>query len=113
MPDYKQASLTGTAWQRCNQVVIENQRGSTPTVRFDEEEVIAMQDGREIKRSVGSVAMAFDPATEIPLRDPATGELTGETSSYGAAYVLLYSAYLDAAQARDIAAAPAPTEQTL
>ena len=112
MPDYKQAILSGIAWQRCRQVVIENERGSTPTVRFDEEEVIAMQDGREIKRSVGSVALAFDPSKEIPLRDPATGELTGETSSFGAAYALLYSAYLDAAQARDIAAAPAITEPT-
>lgn len=110
MPDYKQASLTGTAWQRCHQIVIENPRGAAPTVRFDEQEVLARSDSREILTPIGSLALPFDPSKEIPLRDPATGELTGASSSYGAAYVLLYSAYLDAAHARDEALIPPAVE---
>lgn len=111
MPDYKQSALTGTTWQRCHQVVIDNPRGAIPSVRFDEEEMLALADGREIKRALGSLALPFDPAREIPLRDPMTGELTGATASYGDAYVLLYSAYLAAAEARDAAANPPPAPQ--
>lgn len=108
MPDYKQATTAATTWQRCNQIVIDNPRQGAPSVRFDEETVTAMALGDEIRRPVGTLSLPFDPAQPIPLRDPATGELTGQTSSYGAAYVLLFSAYMAAAQARDTAAAPAP-----
>lgn len=101
MSDYRESAVTGTAWQRCCQIVIENQRTAVPTVRFDEESVLALADGSEIRRPVGALALPFDPAKPIPLRDPTTGELTGDTSSYGAAYVLLYSAYLAAALERD------------
>ncbi len=107
MPDYKEAAITGTAWQRCHQIVIDNPRNAVPSVRFDEESVLALADHTEMRRTVGTLALDFDPATPIPLRDPATGELTGETSSYGAAYVLLYSAYLAAATARDTPPPPA------
>ena len=101
MPDYKEAAVTGTSWQRCCQIVIDNPRNAVPTVRFDEESVMAMSDGTEVRRTVGNLALPFDPAKLIPLRDPATGELTGDVSSYGMAYVLLYSAYLAAATERD------------
>jgi len=109
MSDYKESTVAGTAWQRCCQIVIDNPRGAVPSVRFEEEEVLALADGREIKRSLGALALPFDPAQEIPLRDPATGELTGDLTTYGAAYALLYSAYMAAAEARDAAlVAPAP-----
>lgn len=103
MVDYKESIIDGTTWQRCCQIVIDNPRGALPSVRFDEEEVLALADGREIKRSLGTLALPFNPAQEIPLRDPATGELTGEFTTYGTAYALLYSAYMDAAESRDIA----------
>lgn len=105
MPDYKQSTIGGTTWQRCHQIVIDNPRGAIPSVRFDEEEILALAD-REIKRPMGSLSLPFDPDRSIPLRDPETGDLTGETSTYGAAYVLLYSAYLAAAEARDAALNP-------
>ena len=112
MPDYKASDIAGTTWQRCRQVVIDNPVGGTPTVRFDEQEILAI-DGREIKRPAGTLALAFDAARSIPLRDPVTGALTGKTTSYGDAYVLLYSAYIAAALARDEVAAPTtpPTTQ--
>jgi hypothetical protein len=110
MPDYKQTTATATTWHRFPQIVIDNPRGALPTVRFDEESITALPDGTEIKRPVGTLTLPFDPAQTIPLRDPATGELTGEQTSYGAAYVLLYSAAMAAATARDAAAAPAPQQ---
>ena len=110
MPDYNESTVSGHSWQRCCQVVIENPRNGVPSVRFDEEQLLALDGGTEVRTPVGTLAVPFDPATVIPLRDPATGELTGEVASYGAAYVLLYSAYLAAAEARDIAAQPAAPE---
>lgn len=107
MPDYKQSTVAGTTWQRCRQVVLDNPLGVVPTIRFDEQEVLAIE-GRavEIKRPMGALSLPFEPSKPIALRDPATGALTGETSSYGAAYVLIYSAYMAAAEARDAALAP-------
>ncbi len=113
MPDYKQTTATATTWQRCNQIVIDNPRNGAPSVRFDEETVTALAIGEEIRHQVGTLSLPFDPAQTIPLRDPASGELTGQESSYGMAYVLLYSAYMAAAQARDAAAAPAPQNQPI
>ena len=112
MPDYQESTITGQAWQRCHQVVIENPHHGAQGVRFDEERVLAI-GGLEVRTPAGTLAVPFEPGTVIPLRDPATGELTGETTTYAAAYVLLYSAYLAAAQARDAAAQPAPTESTI
>jgi len=104
--NYNETAVTGQAWQRCYQVVIENPRGGQQLVRFDEERVLSIDGGAEVKTNVGSLAIPFDPAKEIPLRDPLTGELTGESTTYGAAYSLLYSAYIAAAAERDAANAP-------
>ena len=109
MPDYKQSTVGGTTWQRCCQIVIDNTRGAVPAVRFDEEEVLVLADGREIKRPLGAIAIPFNPAQQIPLRDPATGALTGAATTYNDAYALLYSAYMAAAEARDAALAPPVT----
>lgn len=107
MPDYRETSLTGTAWQRCHAIVIFNPRSGSPSVRLEEERVIALADGSELRSPAGAVVVPFDPARQIPLRDPATGELTGESTTFGAAYAILYSAYLAEALARDEAAAAA------
>lgn len=110
MPDYNESTVSGHIWQRCHQVVIDNPRNGVPSVRFDEERVLALNGGAEVLQPAGTLAVPFDPATVIPLRDPATGELTGETTTYGDAYALLYSAYMAAALERDAAAQPATTE---
>jgi hypothetical protein len=113
MADYQETTLTGQAWQRCRQIVIDNRRGAVPTVRFDEERVVALDDGSETATLLGTLTRDYDPARAIPLYDPATGGLVtdpatgepiGETTTYGAVYQVLYSAYLDAALARDAAA---------
>lgn len=109
MADYQETTLTGQAWQRCRQIVIDNRRGAPPNVRFDEERILLLDDGSEAASLLGNLTLDYDPERLIPLRDPVSGELTGETLSYGAVYQVLYSAYLDAALARD-AAALATTE---
>ncbi len=67
--------------------------------------------GAELRTPAPGMALPFDPAKTIALRDPATGEPTGQTVTYAEAYALLYSAYLSAAAERDAAQQPAePTE---
>lgn len=106
MPDYHESTLSGQAWQRCQQIVIDNSRGAVPTVRFDEERVLALDDGSEIRRPLGSLTLDYEPGRVIPLRDPLSGETTGASLSMGEVYRVLYSAYLDAALARDAAQHP-------
>lgn len=112
MPDYKETNLAGKAWNRCHEIVIENVRGTPPSVRFVEERVLELEGDQEIRQNLGPLTVSFDPAREIPLLDPATGEPTGETATYGQAYALLYSAYIAAALARD-AANPPPAPMDL
>ncbi len=112
MPDYQESKVTGQAWQRCHQVVIENPRHGSKVVRFDEERILALDGDAEVRTPAGTLAVLFEPGAEIPLRDPTTGELTGNSISYGEAYMVIYSAYLAAAQDRDAAAQPATPEIT-
>jgi hypothetical protein len=101
MPDYNETTLTGAAWQRCHEVSIANTRNTLPVIQFYEERVIVLDDGAEIRQPLGALTVPFDPARLIPLRDPLTGEATGDEMTYGQAYAVLYSAYLEAALARD------------
>ena len=110
-PNYNETTVTGQSWQRCCQVVIENPRTGTPVVRFEEERVLALAGGAELRTPAPGLALSFDPAKTIALRDPATGEPTGQTVTYADAYALLYSAYLSAATERDAAQAPADLTQ--
>ena len=102
MTTYTESTVTGHAWRRCNQIVIDNRRGATPTVRFDEETVVALDGATEVRAPVDVLTIDFDPSREIPLRDPQTGEPTGAVMTYADVYAVLYSAYLDAALERDV-----------
>ena len=103
MSDYKETNVVGKAWSRCFQVVIDNVRGRPPAAQFFEERVLLLDEGQEIRQGQGPLAVAYDPARLIPIRDPQTGEPTGATATYAEAYALLYSAYIEAALARDAA----------
>lgn len=110
MSNYAETTVTGQVWQRCCQIVIDNPRGRTPTVRFEEERIVALDNGDEMRRPAAGITQNFDPAREVPLRDPRTGELTGDSVSYAQVYAILYSAYIAAATERDQAAAPPPAQ---
>ena len=107
MSNYKETTVTGTSYKRCNQVLIINRLGATPTVKFDEQAVITL-DTETIVKGAGEIDLVFDQSQAVPLRDPVTGDLTGEQTTYGDIYATLYSAYIAAALARD-AAIPTPT----
>lgn len=106
MPDYNESQVAGHVWQRAHQIVIDNVRGTPPTIRFDEERVVAFEDGTEIRNPLGSLVVPFDPAKQVPLLNPLTGEPTSTSISHGEVYAIIYSAYIAAASERDAALAP-------
>lgn len=112
MADYNETTVTGSAWQRCCQVVVDNRRGVTPSIRFDEERLTALSDGDTVRRALGALTVPYDATAVVELRDPNTGETTGETITHAEIYAILYSAYLGAALARDAAANP-PEQETV
>lgn len=102
MPDYKEQSISGTSWQRCNRIVIENQYGELPFIAFEEQNIVNI-DGSLIKNGVGNITIQFDPNAEFDIYDPVTLQPTGQRASHTQMYGLLFSAYMTAAKARDVA----------
>lgn len=100
MADYKAQEITGTAWQRCHKVTVLNNRNSTPTITFDEQKVYLMPD-REVVLNVDSCSATFDPSGVIEIRDPNTNQKTGQTVTQAELYGIVYSLYLQTAEARD------------
>jgi len=105
--DYQQSLITGSKWKRATRIVLENPLNGIPSALFVEEEVINLDDtDPPITRLSGNVSASFtDPSIEIPLRDPSTWELTGQSTTYGALYAIVASAYWKLALERDAAMA--------
>ena len=116
MANYKQTNLAGVSWVRCRNITITNPISGTvdttkigpnnflvPTAYFQEEKVISI-DGVQNTIDMGSCQKQFNPTEVINLRNPETGELTGGTVIHAELYVILYSLYLQTAEARDLAA---------
>lgn len=100
MPDYKESTITGRKWQRCNVVHIANPYQGAPTVTFAEESV-AEVEGETFIKPEQQLHFPFDPEAVIELRDPRTGELTGQTIPAIMVYTALYSYYIQSAIKRD------------
>ena len=109
MPDYNETTVAGKQWQRCHQIRIENPLGGTPSVHLSEQKIVLL-DGARYDQSVGGMDITFDPAAEIPLLNPADGTPLGATMTQGQIHVALWSLYMQAAAARDIANAPPAPE---
>jgi len=109
--NYKETTATGTMYQRCRAVTIQNPhtnatfggQSATPAAYFQEETVMIFPGDKYVFSDAGSCMKAFDPATEFPLLDPESGEPTGTMISHGYLYAILYSLYLNTAQERDVA----------
>jgi hypothetical protein len=75
-----------------------------PSISFHEEEKIILPDGTILPgpcHDPKNVTQALnDPSETIPLINPETGEVIGETT-YGALYTVLYSMYIHLASERD------------
>ena len=106
--NYKETSVTGSAWQRCYQVVVDNSLEGQKSIRFDEEQVVQMADGNVFK-ALGPLPVNYDPTATIDVLDPSTGQSTGKTITHADLYDYLYSAYMQAAAARDAAATSSST----
>lgn len=100
MSDYKETTVTGSQWQRCCAINIDNTYGQAPTVRLQEEQITNV-NGELFKKPVGGLSVPFDLAAEIELLDPTTGLPLGATMTQGQIHVALWSLYMQAAAARD------------
>lgn len=101
---YNPSTVAGTEYTRCYQIVVDNPAGRPPVATFQEERVLAFGPAAPERRwPTGQCVLTYDPATAIPILDPATGAATGATIEMAALYALLYSVYLYAARARDAA----------
>lgn len=100
MANYKETPVSGTKWQRCRQVVIDNPIGGAPYVTFNEEQVVNLGDESFI-RNVQGMKVDFVQDEVINLLDPVTGAPTGETMTQGKLYQAFYSLYIAKALARD------------
>ena len=98
--DYKETQLSGTQWQRCYNIDIQNQYGQQPRITLNEE-VITVANGEVFQRCAGSLQVAFDPAQEIALLDPQSGAPTGEVITQGQIHAALWSLYMAKALERD------------
>jgi hypothetical protein len=116
MVNYKQSEVVGQQWRRCNSIQISNPYNGQATLVFGEEEIISLP-GADIQRPMVPLSAVFDPTKEIPLVNPNTGELTGESISEMDVYIILFSKYMALAKERDDREAlgsnmPYPTEQS-
>lgn len=100
MSDYQQSDVIGTRWIRANRINIDNPLNGEPTITFAEEEVIDVGD-TVVTNLVSSITIPFAAEDVIPIRNPATWELTGNTITGGEIYAILASAYWKAALERD------------
>lgn len=107
--DYKPATVAGNSWHRCNHIECNNGYDQQPSIRFDEERRMLLDDGTSFGQPVRSITELFtDPDTPLPIYDPTTGQLSGQTMTDGVVYAVLYSLYMRAAARKDAEAVVSP-----
>lgn len=99
---YKPEVGSANSWLRCNHIEANNGYGQIPSIRFDEERRVVLADGQSFGQPTRSITAAFtDPSVELPLYDPTTGQLTGQSLTDGTVYAVLYSLYMRTALQAD------------
>lgn len=102
MANYQESTGDGATWKRCRAIEILNPLNGPKSVIYREE--IAARVG-EITMPTGITDImqesVIDLNKTISVRNPETGELTGDTITYGEVYAILYSAYMQLAIIRD------------
>ena len=108
--NYKQTDITGNSWIRCNTLTVTNPldipelNSTTPIIKqvyFQEEKVIVLSDNKVIINQIGSISAPYISENIISILDPTTGQATGATITHADLYKILYSLYIQTAQARD------------
>jgi len=104
MANFNQTNVTGTAYQRSPQIVINNQLGQLPSISFVREQIVDI-GGDKLNKSLSTVTKVFMPEnadTEFQLYNPQTGEeIEGETATYSDVYALIYSLFIVLATEQD------------
>ena len=100
MADYKETSVSGTQWQRCWGVYIQNIYGAVPTISLREEKVTVIGNDKFFN-DMGQIDFPFDPNATIQILNPVDGSPTGNSTTMGEMYVALWSLYMAKAAERD------------
>ena len=100
MANYKEQTGSGTSWTRAKQVIINNNYNSAKNIVFFEEDIATVGD-KVFQTNAGMLNTPFNAQALINLRDPETGEKTGNVLPQALIYQAIYSLYLDLAEARD------------
>ena len=73
-------------------VIMFNNTGTTPEMQVYEDTVIPLEDA-VLTRRTGQYTVAYHPDISIPLINPMTGELTGDTLPIDNLMAIMYSVY--------------------
>lgn len=104
MPNFKEAAVAGTKWQRCRAVHIANELGTVPVITYASEAVASVGEDTFKTAIDEQLHVLFDPNELVDLVDPTTLEPLGVQVSVQELYVGIFSHYIKHAQ---LAAAPA------
>ena len=107
--EYQERSIGGRAWRRTHRVEILNPKGGTPSIRFDEEDIVEFA-GKVTATPGESVFCEFDPTFQIDVLDTETLEPTGVKVTMAECYLAIFSLYIALGKARDLTA-PNPLSQ--
>lgn len=110
MANYKETTISGSQYQRCWRVNIENPFEGTKEITFFEEQINVIGEDT-ITKMLSNVSKQLNETTagiSFPILNPETGEAIpeGTTMTYQDLYVALYSLYLHLAEERDTPLVP-------
>lgn len=106
MANYKESAVTGTEWTRSRVVVINHEYEQVSECHFGEETRFAKDGGVSVQVGTGGCSVVFSQGKTFPKRDPDTGEILEGTYSHDEVRAIMYSLYMDTAEARDLAQTP-------
>ena len=100
MPNYNENDISGTEWQRCFSVNINNTYSKIPEITFQEEKIYNLNVGR-INNPIGYCTKQYNATESFPILDLDTNQETGQTMTHAFLYQALYSLYIKTAKERD------------
>lgn len=86
-----QEDVNATSYKKAA-VIMFNNTGEAPEVQVYEDTVIPLGDS-VITQRTGTYTVAYKPDISIPLINPETGELTGESLPIDSLMAIMYSVY--------------------
>lgn len=102
MSKYIETPLSAAAYQRCRKITIWNPFMETPTVQFEEEQIIKRANNTLLHDDVGTITKLINKFDEtFPVYDPVTQVKTGQDASIAQLYALIWSVYMNEAISRD------------